>query len=204
MTPSANIVKISARKTHIFFFPFFFITQGAKIELQSFCFLFQSYPKCQSTFFFSNLNKKGRRKCHSVLTCDETLSVLVVPFPFSWYMFINNLSRLLFKLFLVDPFFFAFLWSCISCFHVCSPSCVTCDSSPMECCPAISERERHVSGRNVPQCPSRRTQENWRGGNDDIEKMYEELVNLRKKTTEKRMGKMRRNMFARSTVPWIE
>ena len=25
---------------------------------------------------------------------------------------------------------------------------------------------------------SRRTQENWRGGNDDIEKMYEELVNL--------------------------
>lgn len=43
--------------TH-FLFPFFFITQGAKIELQSFCFLFQSYPKCQSTFFFKFKQKR--------------------------------------------------------------------------------------------------------------------------------------------------
>ena len=39
------------------------------------------------------------------------------------------------------------------------------------------ERERGMSGKKRPAM-SRRTQENWRGGNDDIEKMYEELVNL--------------------------
>ena len=83
MTPSANIVKISARKTHIFFLPFL-ITQGAKVELQSFVFFFY-FKVIQSVnrlFFFPNLNKKGKRKCHSVLTCDETVSVLVVPFLF--------------------------------------------------------------------------------------------------------------------------
>ena len=56
MTPSANIVKISARKTHIFFLPFL-ITQGAKVELQSFvCFFFISkLSKVSIDFFFSQI-----------------------------------------------------------------------------------------------------------------------------------------------------
>ena len=87
---------------------------------------------------------------------------------------------MLFKLFLVHLFFFLhFFGGAFFVFMYVQSSCVTCDSSPMECCSAISERERErgMSGKKRPAM-SRRTQENWRGGNDDIEKMYEELVNL--------------------------